>query len=156
MSLYNNKDHCVYTLNIVYNYKTYLIPVVIFCLVSGYQNIVVKLAKKSCFFFNFKNKWLNLQLVTVKTHGRLIDFTSIDALTRYIDAIDYKLVAQIPDSYQRKFDHKNIGKIINIPHVSKQYPVSQSRIYHKAVTTDFICLCPRPNEIAPINFEVSN
>lgn len=31
--------------------------------------------------------------MTVKTHGRLIDFTSIDALTRYIDAIDYKLVA---------------------------------------------------------------
>lgn len=50
MSLYNNKDHWVYTLNIVYNYKTYLIPVVIFFLVSGNQNIVVKLAKKSCFF----------------------------------------------------------------------------------------------------------
>lgn len=50
MSLYDNKDHWVYTLNIVYNYKTYLIPVVIFFLVSGYQNIVVKLAKKSCFF----------------------------------------------------------------------------------------------------------
>lgn len=49
MSLYNNKDHWVYTLNIVYNYKTYLILVVIFFLVSGYQNIVVKLAKK--FFF---------------------------------------------------------------------------------------------------------
>lgn len=50
MSLYNNKDHWVYTLNIVYNYKTYLIPVVIFFLVSGNQNIVVKLAKKSFFF----------------------------------------------------------------------------------------------------------
>lgn len=38
-----------------------------------------------------KNKGLNQ--VTVKTHGRFIYFTSIDVLTRYIDAIEYKLVA---------------------------------------------------------------
>lgn len=84
----------MFTLNIVYNYKTYLIPVVILFLSIGQS----KHSSETCqeilfFFFNFKNNWLNLWIVTVKNHGRLIDFTSIDALTRYIDAIDYKLVA---------------------------------------------------------------
>lgn len=36
MFLYNNKDYWVYMLNIVYNYKIYLILVVIFFLVLGY------------------------------------------------------------------------------------------------------------------------
>lgn len=56
--------------------------------------MVGKLAKKSWLIFKFdllKNKCLNQ--VTVKTHGRLIYFTSIDVLTSYIDAIEYKLVA---------------------------------------------------------------
>lgn len=83
----------MYTLNITYIYKTYLIPVVNFFLIIGLSKHSRETCQEIFFCFNFKNKWLNLWIVTVKTHGRLIDFTSIDALTRYIDAIDYKLVA---------------------------------------------------------------
>lgn len=60
MSLYDNKDHWVYTLNIVYNYKTYLIPVVIFFLSIGQSKHNTETWQEILFFFTFKNKWLNL------------------------------------------------------------------------------------------------
>lgn len=51
MALYNNKDHWVYTLNIVYNYKTYLILVVIFFLSIGQSKHSSETCQEILFFF---------------------------------------------------------------------------------------------------------